>query len=248
MHLGAPTPARSREREKHFIQWLRSIQHEVAELFLLGDVFDFWFEYRKAVPKGFVRLLGTLADFQDQGIPVHIFSGNHDLWFRDYLPEEIGVSLYTEPQVREFFGRTYYFAHGDGLGPGDTGYKLMKKVVTHPLSKWLFHRLHPNFGIGLAQIFSDKGGNHNYDHVLSHEARHYGQQDYLYQYAREVLTRQDVDCFIFGHRHVLIQEELVPNREIVILGDWIQYFSYFEISESGHRLAIYKPPHQDLLR
>lgn len=246
LHLGAPNPAQSRIREKHFINWLRSIEHEVAELILLGDIFDFWFEYKRAIPKGFVRLLGTLADFTDKGIPVHLFSGNHDLWFEQYLPEEIGVTIHKTPQIRAFFGRTYYFAHGDGLGPGDHGYKMMKKVVTHRFSQWMFHRFHPNFGIGLAHLFSDKGGNHNYENVRDHEARHRGQDDYLYHHSREVLATQEIDCFIYGHRHVMVQEELSPGCEVVILGDWIQYFSYLEISPEGHQLDVYTPAHQEL--
>jgi UDP-2,3-diacylglucosamine hydrolase len=249
LHLGAPDHERSRAREKHFVNWLRSIAGDVSELVLLGDIFDFWFEYKRAVPKGFVRLLGTLAELSDSGVSIHLFRGNHDLWYNDYLRDEIGAQIHHHPQERTWFGRKYFFAHGDGLGPGDKGYKRMKKIVTHPLSRWAFHRLHPNFGIGLAHWVSQKGGDHNYDNRKAREAWHHGQNDYLYRYVRrKIQSGSDADCFVFGHRHVMVQEELEKGKEIVILGDWIQYFSYLEISESGHRLEIYKPAHLDLAK
>ncbi|MEM6346817.1 MAG: UDP-2,3-diacylglucosamine diphosphatase [Bacteroidota bacterium] len=239
MHFGAPNPERSRVREKHFIKWLRSIQDDAAELYLLGDIFDFWFEYKKAVPKGFVRLLGTLADLSDSGVKLHIFAGNHDLWYHDYLKEEIEAHIYHQPQQRNFFGREYYLAHGDGLGPGDYGYKIMKKVITAPISKWLFHRLHPNAGIGLALWVSTKGGDHNYESE-GQEAFYYGQDDYLYIHSLETLKKKkEIDCFIYGHRHVCIQDHMPEGQEMIILGDWIQYFSYLEVSPEGNKLSVF---------
>lgn len=240
LHLGAPDPARSRIREKHFTKWLRSIQSDVAELYLLGDVFDFWFEYKRAIPRGFSRMMGALAELSDAGVPLHIFSGNHDLWYHNYFQEELGAQVYHQPQRRNFFGREYYLAHGDGLGPGDHGYKLMKKVITAPWAKWMFHRLHPNFGIGLAYWVSTKGGDHNYDNIAGHEATYYGKDDYLYIHSEELLTAgEDIDCFIYGHRHVLIQDWMPRGQEMIILGDWIQYFSYLEVSPEGNQLSVF---------
>ena len=236
LHLGAPDREQSLIREKHFVRWLDDIEPHVAELFLLGDVFDFWFEYKRAVPKGFVRLLGKLAHLSDQGVKIHLFSGNHDLWYDDYLKLEIGAQIYKEPIIREFFGKKFYLAHGDGLGPGDYGYKFMKKIVVHPISKWLFARLHPNFGIGLAHLFSRMGGDHNYQSPEEAEVKYKGQDEYLYSHSKKILNQQpDIDVFIYGHRHVLIDDEFVPGARIIILGDWIQYFSYLVVNEQANR-------------
>lgn len=240
LHLGAPDQARSLVREKHFVKWLESIKDKAAELYLLGDVFDFWFEYKKAVPKGFVRILGKLAEFSDAGIKLHIFSGNHDLWYKDYLEKEIGARIYKKPLEKEYYGKKYYLAHGDGLGPGDHGYKMMKKVFTNPLSKWLFSRLHPNFGIGLAQFTSSQGGDHNYDNLSGHEVELLGEKEFLFAHTRELLeSRPELDIFIYGHRHALIDQELEENKRIVILGDWIQYFSYFCVHPEGEHLDVF---------
>ncbi|MDN3709557.1 T9SS type A sorting domain-containing protein [Myroides ceti] len=156
-HLGAPTAALSMPREKKFLQWLHQIESEAGALILLGDLFDFWFEYKTVVPKGFVRILGKLAQMRDNGLPIYFFVGNHDLWMSDYFEKELGIPVFYKPQIFEINGRVKLFiAHGDGLGPGDKGYKRMKKVFTNPFSKWLFRWLHPDFGVKLAQYLSVK--------------------------------------------------------------------------------------------
>lgn len=242
LHLGAPDPESSLVRERHFVQWLDSISEDVGELFLLGDVFDFWFEYKHAVPKGYIRLLGKLAELSDRGVQIHVFTGNHDQWYKDYLPSQINAQLYFEPIVKTFFGKQYFLAHGDGLGPGDHGYKLLKKIVTHPISKWLYERLHPNFGIGLALWFSRKGGNHYYDNPELGEVEHLGMKEFLYQHATTYAkSHQEIDTYIYGHRHILIDDELKEGPRIVILGDWIQYFSFLKISPSGAELGTFLP-------
>jgi UDP-2,3-diacylglucosamine pyrophosphatase LpxH len=149
-HLGAPNHESSLIREKSIVSWLDHIKDDAAEIYLVGDLFDFWFEYKRAIPKGFVRLQGKIAELTDKGIPVHIFTGNHDMWIFDYLPKELGVSLFRKPIEREFFGKRYLIGHGDGLGPGDRGYKFLKKVFANKFCQWCFARLHPNFGIWLA--------------------------------------------------------------------------------------------------
>ena len=240
LHLGAPDHAKSLVREKHFVKWLDTIKDDVAELYLLGDIFDFWFEYKKAVPKGYVRLLGKLAEFADNGVLIHVFTGNHDLWYGDYLEKEFGAIIHNKPFEKEFFGKKFYLAHGDGLGPGDHGYKLMKKVFTNPINKWLYERLHPNFGISLAQFFSGLSRNHNYENTSGHEVVHQEDNEFLYAHSREVLkTNPDINVFVYGHRHMLIQENIEDDSEIVILGDWIQYFSFLEVDETGVRLDIF---------
>jgi UDP-2,3-diacylglucosamine hydrolase len=247
LHLGAPSAAESLIREQHFVRWLSHIQADAAALYLLGDVFDFWFEYRHAVPRGYVRLLGKLAEMADAGTEIHVFTGNHDHWYHDYLPSQIGATLYREAVVKEWFGRKYYLAHGDGLGPGDHGYKFMKKVVTAPISQWLFSRIHPNSGIGLALWVSRRGGNHNY--YSSKDLEHLGDQEFLYQHAQAVRKkRDDIDCFVFGHRHLLIDDLKEDGLHVIMLGDWIQYFSYLKINEAGEELAVFPfPEHHSTL-
>ena len=242
LHLGAPNPEMSLTRERHFVRWLDSISEDVAELYLLGDVFDFWFEYRHAVPKGYIRLLGKLAELSDQGVKIHLFTGNHDQWYRDYFPTQIDAQIHAHPITKEFFGRTYYLAHGDGLGPGDHGYKFLKKIVTHPLSKWLYARLHPNLGIGLALWFSRLGGNHHYYNPGEDEVIHLGMKEFLYQHSIEYSqTHPEIDTYIYGHRHILIDDQLEDGPHIIVLGDWIQYFSFLKISPEGPMLHTFPP-------
>ncbi|MEM7375291.1 MAG: UDP-2,3-diacylglucosamine diphosphatase [Bacteroidota bacterium] len=230
----------SLEREKHFVNWLTSISDDVSELYILGDLFDFWFEYRQVVPKGYIRLLGKLAELADQGVIIHIFAGNHDQWYQDYFPNQIGAHIHFGPVTKTFFDRTYFLAHGDGLGPGDHGYKFLKKIVTHPLSKWLYARLHPNLGIGLALWFSRQGGNHHYLDPALDEVEHLGFKEFLYQFALDHAKKHsEIDTYIFGHRHLLIDDKLKAGPHIIILGDWIQYFSYLKISPVGEELAVF---------
>ncbi|MFK7969420.1 MAG: UDP-2,3-diacylglucosamine diphosphatase [Bacteroidia bacterium] len=230
MHFGAPDAATSRERERRFVAWLDHIKPSVKELWLLGDLFDFWFEYKRAVPKGHLRFLGKLAELADAGIPIHIFVGNHDLWFGDYLVEEIGATVYRKPQMRSWHGKQFYLAHGDGLGPGDHGYKLMKAVFTNPLCKWLFARLHPNFGIGLASFFSHTSLKANPKKATPLVP----EKEFLYQHVRDVLpAHPELDYFVFGHRHHFHQTEIAPGKQLIYLGDWMQFDSYLEISGEG---------------
>lgn len=222
-HLGVPEGKPSREREKRIVRWLESIEHDAEEIFLVGDVFDFWFEYKRAIPKGFVRLQGKIADLTDKGIPVHLFTGNHDMWIFDYIPEELGVSLYREPIEREWNGKRFFIGHGDGLGPGDHGYKFIKKVFSNKLSQWLFARLHPNFGIWLAQSFSKKSRLANAD---ADEIFNGAENEWLYQYCKEVLKEKQYDYFIFGHRHLPLDLKIGEGSRYLNLGEWIHYNSY----------------------
>lgn len=155
-HLGVPTYEKSLEREKKIVKWLDSIKADAEELYLMGDVFDFWFEYKTVAPRGYVRLLGKLAELSDAGIKLFYFTGNHDMWTFDYLKKELNATIYRKPIEQEYNGKKFYIGHGDGLGPGDHGYKFIKKIFASSISQWLFARLHPNFGIGLANYFSKK--------------------------------------------------------------------------------------------
>lgn len=238
LHLGAPTYAKSLEREKHFVRWLNEIEKDAAELFIVGDLFDFWFEYKQAVPRGFVRVLGKLAELTDRGMLVHLFTGNHDMWIFDYLPQEIGVNLYREPIIREWNQHRFYIGHGDGLGPGDHGYKFIKKVFSNRFLQWAFARLHPNFGIGLANYFSRssraKTGDSDAEFLGEHE-------EWLAIYARDILKKEHFDYFVFGHRHLPIDLALNEGSRYINLGDWIQYFSYGVYDGNTMKLSYYKP-------
>jgi UDP-2,3-diacylglucosamine hydrolase len=222
-HLGAPDYESSLIREKKIVQWLEFIEKDAAELYLLGDLFDFWFEYRHTVPKGYVRLLGKLASMSDKGMPIHIFTGNHDLWMRDYLTKELHADIQNHPQVRMMNGKRFYIAHGDGLGPGDRGFKLMKRVFTNKSAQWLFARIHPNAGISMANYFSRKSraqtGEGDY--------RFYGEEkEWLIIHSKELLQKEHFDYFIYGHRHYPLMVDLGHESKYVNLGDWIKYFSY----------------------
>ena len=221
-HLGARNHQESLRREKIIVRWLDEIMPETEVLYLLGDIFDFWFEYRKAVPKGFVRFLGKIAEFTDAGIPVHFFTGNHDMWIFDYLPNEVGLIIHNEPYEVTFSGKKFYLAHGDGLGPGENSFKLLKGIFRSPFAQWMFGRLHPNLGIALAHKWSLSSRN---VHGEPDEFR--GENDErLIQYAREVMKETRYDYFIFGHRHIPIDYPLNDHTRYINLGDWIHYYTY----------------------
>ncbi|MBL0047709.1 MAG: UDP-2,3-diacylglucosamine diphosphatase [Bacteroidetes bacterium] len=236
-HLGAPDAATSLQREKLLVEWLDEIKKDAQELFLVGDVFDFWFEYKTAVPKGFVRLLGKLAEISDSGIPIHYFTGNHDMWVFDYLPKEIGLTIYRGNLEREFNGKKFLIGHGDGLGPGDRGYKFIKKVFANPVCQWLFARLHPNFGIRLANFWSGKSRMHT---GSSDEQFLGNDKEWLVIYCQEILQKQSFDYFIFGHRHLPLDIQLNKNSRYINLGEWMNYRSYGVFNGEDMELKYFK--------
>lgn len=236
-HLGIPNNRISSERERRVILWLDSIDDKVEELFLMGDVFDFWFEYKHVVPKGYVRLMAKIASLCDRGVPVHFFTGNHDMWAFDYLPQELGVTIHREPIVREFSGKKFYLAHGDGLGPGDHGYKFIKKIFANKFCQWLFARLHPNFGIALANFWSRKSRAHT-----DIEEKYLGDdKEFLVQFTKSKLLTEHFDYFIFGHRHLPIDMKVGENARYINLGDWINYNTYAVFDGSELQLLEFKP-------
>lgn len=222
-HLGAPTQAESLPREKIFVRWLDSIKHDAEAIFLLGDLFDFWFEYKTVVPKGFVRTLGKLAELRDSGIQIHFFVGNHDLWMHDYFEKELNIPVYHKPKEFTFNKKNFLIGHGDGLGPGDKGYKRMKRVFTNPLSKWLFRWLHPDIGVRIAQHLSVKNKLISGDddkEFLGEE------KEWLVQYSKRKLESKHYDYFVFGHRHLPMEIEVGQNSTYYNLGDWISFYTY----------------------
>lgn len=222
-HLGAPTYEASREREKIFVQWLDSIKADAEVIFLLGDLFDFWFEYKTVVPKGFVRTLGKLAELRDSGIKISFFVGNHDLWMDDYFETELNIPIYHQPKTFEFNGKHFFIGHGDGLGPGDKGYKRMKKVFTNPFSKWLYRWLHPDIGVRLAQYLSVKNKLISGDEDIIFLGE---DKEWLALYAKRKLEEKHYDYFIFGHRHLPMEIKLSESSTYFNLGDWIEHYTY----------------------
>ncbi|MBT3546530.1 MAG: UDP-2,3-diacylglucosamine diphosphatase [Flavobacterium sp.] len=228
-HLGAPTHEASLPREKKFVAWLNVIKEDAGAVFLLGDLFDFWFEYKTVVPKGFVRVLGKLAELKDAGIAIYFFVGNHDLWMRDYFQKELDIPVFHQPQEFDINGKLFLIGHGDGLGPEDHGYKRMKKVFTFPFFKWLFRWLHPDIGVRLGHYFSVKNKLISGDE----DAQFLGEEnEWLAQYCKRKLTEKHYDFFVFGHRHLPLEIELNSTSKYINLGDWIQYFTYGEFMKT----------------
>lgn len=212
----------SKVREQHIISWLDFIKRDAAELYLVGDIFDFWFEYSTVVPKGYIRFLGKLAELADLGIKITLFKGNHDMWMFGYLKEELKAEIISNEKVINLNGKSIYIHHGDGLGPGDAKYKFLKKVFRSPLCQWLFARLHPNLGIGIAQRWSKHSRISN-----NAEERFLGEEnEWLVVYAKEILEQQHYDYFIFGHRHLPYDIQLKNSSRIINLGEWINYHTY----------------------
>jgi UDP-2,3-diacylglucosamine hydrolase len=222
-HLGAPDHARSLERERIIVQFLDEIKNDAGEIFLVGDMFDFWYEYRQVVPKGYVRLLGKLAELSDSGIQLHFFVGNHDMWMRDYFEKELNIPVYYEPKEFERHGKKFLVGHGDGLGPGDHGYKRLKKLFRNPVSKWLFGILPPVTGMGLANYLSRRSRAQT---GVSEEVFLGEDKEWLIIYCKEVLAKEKHDFFVFGHRHLAIDHRLTEGSRYINLGDWIRYYTY----------------------
>lgn len=235
-HLGVPNFEKSLEREKLIVKWLDEIKQDASEIYLMGDLFDFWFEYKYTAPKGFVRLLGKIAEIVDAGIPVTLFTGNHDMWMFDYLPKELGVTIHRKPVTREYNGKKFYLGHGDGLGPGDKGYKFIKKIFSNPFCQWLFARLHPNFSMWMANYWSKTSriSNGNDDAKFTGE-----ENEWLVVYAKELLEKEHVDFFIFGHRHLPLTINLKNNSKYINLGEWMNYKTYAVFDGTNLELKYY---------
>jgi len=236
VHLGAPALNNNRERELLFASWLDNIRDDVEELYLMGDIFDFWYEYKKVVPRGFTRILGRLADLTDKGIPVHFFTGNHDMWVYDYLAEETGINVHHDYIIREIHGKRFFLAHGDGLDESDTGYIFLKKIFTNSTMRWLFSRLHPNFAFHIAHKWSASSRLSNADYDEDFMAN----KDGMYKFAADFLQTNPIDYFVMGHRHKLVNEKMNEKTRFIILGDWIKAFSYGVFDGENFELKTYK--------
>lgn len=221
-HLGSYPQKHSQEREKIIVQWLDFIKVDAKELFLVGDIFDFWFEYSTVVPKGYIRFLGKLAELADLGIKITLFKGNHDMWMFGYLRDELNATIIDNELELTLNGKTFYIHHGDGLGPGDAKYKFLKKIFRSSLCQWLFARLHPNLGIGIATRWS------KHSRLANNEDEKFLGEDneWLIQYSKEIIKTKHYDYFIYGHRHLPYQLQLGTSSEIINLGEWINFHTY----------------------
>jgi len=235
-HFGVPSYQESLKREKLVVQWLDEISKDADAIYIVGDIFDFWFEYKEAIPKGFVRFQGKIAELTDKGIEIHFFTGNHDMWMFGYLEKELGVKIHRKPIVIEINGKKLYVGHGDGLGPGDKGYKFIKKVFANKFFQWCFARLHPNFGIGIANHFSksSRAATGNTDEIYLGD-----ENEWLAIYAKEYLLKEHIDYFIFGHRHLPIILNVGDNSTYYNLGEWINYRTYGVLEHGKFELKTY---------
>lgn len=238
-HLGTHGATSSAERERLIVKWLDESAHDMKALYLVGDVWDYWFEYGQVIPKGYSRLLGRLARLRDDGVPIYYFTGNHDMWMFRYLTDELDIPIIRKPVIHEIDGKKFFIGHGDGLGPGDHGYKFIKKVFANPVSQWLFARIHPNTGLRIMKYWSGQSR----DHTRMEEKFLGPEKEWLVQYALDVLKKDDIDYFIFGHRHLPIDYELgVKNARYINLGDWLVYNSYGVFDGEKLELRYFNSP------
>jgi len=235
-HLGSGTYAKYLEREARLVRWLDTIKNDATELFLMGDVFDFWFEYKTVVPKGYIRFLGKLAQLADAGVKIYFFKGNHDMWMFDYFKKELGAEVISNELVIERSGKKFYLHHGDGLGSGDTSYKLLKRIFRSKLCQWLFARIHPNLGVGIANYWSS----HSRIANEKKDERKPGEQEWLVTYSRDLLKTEFYDYLIFGHRHLPLDIALTDRSRYINLGEWVMCNSYAVFDGEGLQLLSFE--------
>jgi UDP-2,3-diacylglucosamine hydrolase len=234
-HLGIPNHATSLQREKLICNWLENIAPTAEHIFLLGDLFDAWIEYKLVVPKYFTRFLGTLAKLSDAGIPITVFVGNHDLWMYGYFEKELNIPVLHEPVKVSINSAQFLLGHGDGLGPGDAKYKALKKLMTNKVCQKLFSWLHPDVGVRFGNYFSQSG----YD-KKEHEQVFLGEKEFLIQFCKAHVQIEPIDYFVFGHRHYKLQHAITPQSTYINLGDWLQYNSYGAFDGTSFHLLEHK--------
>ena len=221
-HLGAPNKEGSRSREKKIIRWLETVEKEAAAILLVGDLFDFWFEYDHVVPKGFVRFLNKLAEFSDKGIPIYIFHGNHDMWMFDYLESEIGATVFSDPIHLKVNDKVLFVGHGDGLGPGDYTFKALRKVFRNKIAQCLFKWIHPDIGVGLANKWSSRS---RINHTIEIQEIN-RENEWLFLYSKKLEADQHFDYYVFGHRHLPLTLDINKESTYINLGEWLNFNSF----------------------
>ncbi|MCD7900915.1 MAG: UDP-2,3-diacylglucosamine diphosphatase [Bacteroides sp.] len=224
-HLGSRAITSSRTHERRLVNFLDSIKHKASAIYLLGDVFDFWYEFKTVVPRGYTRFLGKISELTDMGVEVHFFIGNHDIWCKGYLTEECGVIMHYEPLTVEIHGKEFYLAHGDGLGDPSKTFKFLRKMFHSPTMQWLFSGIHPRWSMELGLTWAKHSRE---KHAESGEPVYMGEEkEFLVKYSKEYLqSHPNINYFIYGHRHILLDLMLSRTARILIIGDWISQFSY----------------------
>jgi UDP-2,3-diacylglucosamine hydrolase len=222
-HLGAPDEKSSSDREKKIVRWLNEIESEAAAIFLVGDIFDFWFEYDQVIPKGFIRFLGKIADLREKNIPVFFFTGNHDLWMKDYFTKELGIPVFQNPIEVTIEKHKFLIGHGDGLGPGDNSYKILKKIFTNPVCQWAFKWLHPDIGMRIANKWSS---NSRITNIAKNENEFKGDDEWLWAYCKQIEQSKHFDFYVFGHRHLPLNLPVGVKSRYYNLGEWVNHFTY----------------------
>ena len=245
LHLGMEPAEESLRREKLFVEWLQEIRKDAKELWLLGDVFDYWFEYKKVVPRGFTRFLGALASLSDEGTELHLIPGNHDIWVFDYLPAELKLQVHRKSLLKEWNGHCFYLGHGDGLHPGDLGYRALQGVFKNRVIQWFYARIHPNGSMAFAHWWSRKSRK---KHGALGSFMGVDNEHQL-QFARKELARHpEIEYFVFGHRHIPYDIRIGDNSRVICLGDWIGNFSYAHFDGEEFRLEQYLPGKGEIIR
>jgi UDP-2,3-diacylglucosamine hydrolase len=232
IHLGLYPYDHSSMRERMVVEWLESIRKDAGILFLAGDIFDFWYEYRKVAPRGFIRFLAKICEFTDNGIPVYFFTGNHDVWVFDYLSAETGVKVFRNPITIAINEKFFFIGHGDGVGPGDSSYKILRHIFHNKLLQFLFSRLHPNLALSLGHSWSKHS---RYSKGLS-EPFYGKEKEFNVLFAKDYVTTHPVDFFIFGHRHIAMEIPITDTSKLFNLGEWIVSNTYGEFNGNEMRL------------
>jgi UDP-2,3-diacylglucosamine hydrolase len=224
------------ETEKKLCRWLDTVKKDAQAVYLLGDIFDYWFEYRNVVPRGFVRFLGKIAEMTDTGIEVHFFIGNHDIWVSDYLQKECGMIVHTRPLVKDICGKKFFLTHGDGLGDDSTAFKLLRVLFHSKFCRKLYAAIHPRWTTSFAQWWSDR--NRENDGMPDY----FGEdKEHLVLFAKKHLkVAPNINYFIFGHRHIMLDLTLSAQSRIIILGDWIKRFSYGVFDGEKFSLEVFE--------
>ena len=232
-HLGVPNQEENDRRERKIIAWLDSIKGHCSHLFLLGDIFDYWFEYKDVVPRGYFLLFAKLYELHELGTTIYYFTGNHDMWVQDYFTKSFGAIVFFQQQAFLINGKKCWVGHGDGLGPKDRGYKFIKALFAFRPDRVLYSCLHPRHSFAIARFFS-----HTSRSMSSSKERHYmgDDKEYLVQYCQEIIKNEDVDYFIYGHRHLMIEKNIGDKAVYFNVGDWLIHYSYLEFPQEGKPL------------
>lgn len=223
-HLGSLAIEHRRMQERRLVRFLDDIKEKASAIYLLGDMFDFWYEYKYVVPRGYTRFLGKLSELTDMGVEVHYFTGNHDIWAYDYLAKECGVTLHTKPLTTEIYDKVFFIAHGDGLGDGDKKFKLIRDIFHNRLCQRLFSAVHPRWGMW----FGLQWAKHSRLKRKEGEPPYMGDdKEQLVLFTKDYMKgHADVDYYIYGHRHIELDLQLTKRVRMMIIGDWISHFTY----------------------